>query len=315
MKIRCLSGSRSSLTSRKLLIILSAILILTSVLPLASARYGYTLCVEVNDGYNSTTWCRSFSAMDALTLQSESKAAGNGNFSKYSRVTGTSGISFLETTSGSQGKLAESNKLKVLSLEGEITINGVVYNQSNPITDSTLPPIKSEERVHIETNETAPFLISNQGEILFRGKAINNRNYYANGDYKIETAYSGKFLNKKVAYGSVFRNSLSDVDMTATSIRAFEGENRSMALGLSSTSEGVSEFKIISGSNNALMEEIHAGSFTISRKILMGNSFQFNKTNNEEDDWMPCCLSASELIDPETYPTIREIFDINKFQS
>jgi hypothetical protein len=312
MKIRCLSGSRSSITSRKLLIILFAALILTSILPLASAIYGYTICAEVDDGYNSTTWCRSFSAMNALTLQSESKAAGEGNFSKYNRITGTSGISFMEATSGSQGKLAESSKLKVLSLEGEITINGVVYNESNPITDPTLPPIESKERVHIETNETAPFLVSNQGEILFRGKAINNRNYYSNGDYRIKTAYSGKFLNKKVVYGSVFRNSLSDVDMTATSIRAFEGENRSMALGLSSTSEGISEFKIISGSNNAMMEEIHAGSFTMTRKILMDTSFQFYKG---EDDWMPCCLSASELIDPETYPTIREIFDINKFQS
>jgi hypothetical protein len=312
MKIGCLLGSRSGLTSRKLLIILSATLILTSILTLASARYGYTLCVEVDDGYNSTTWCRSFSAMDALTLQSESKAAGEGNFSKYNRITGTSGISFMEATSGSQGKLAESNKLKVLSLEGEITINGEVYNESNPITDSTLPPIKSRERVHIETNETTPILVSNQGEILFRGKAINSRNYYANGDYRIETAYSGKFLNKKVSYGSVFRNSLSDVDITATSVRAFEGENRSMALGLSSTSEGISEFKMISGSNNALIEEIHAGSFTMKRKILMDTSFQLNK---EEDDWMPCCLSASELIDPETYPTIREIFDINGFQS
>ena len=308
MKIGCLVGMRSGLTSRKLLIILSATLILTSILPLASARYGYTINVEVDDGNNTTTWSRSFSAMGALTLQSESKVAGEGNFSKYNRITGFSGISFLEATSGRQGKLAESNKLKVASSQGEITINGEVYNESNPITDPTLPPIKSKERVHIETNETTPAFVSNQGEILFRGKAIYSRNYYANGDYRIETDYSGKFLNKKVAYGSVFRNSLSDVDITATKVRAFEGENRSMALGLSSTTEGISEFKMISGSNNALIEETHAGSFTISRKIFMDTSFQLNK---EEDEWMSCCLPASELIDPETYPTTREIFDIN----
>lgn len=308
MKIRCLLGSRSGLTSRKLSIILSATLILISILPLGSARYGYSINVKVDDGYNNTTWSRSFSAMDALTFQSESKVNGEGNFSKYNRITGFSGISSLEATSGSQGKLTESNKCKVLSLEGEITINGEVYNESNPITDSTLPPIKSRERVHIETNETTPALVSNQGEILFRGKAINSRNYYANGDYRIEADYSGKFLNKKVAYVSVFRNSLSDVDITATSVRAFEGENRSMALGLSSASEGISEFKMISGSKNALIEETHAGSFTISRKIFMDTSFQLNR---EEDDWMSCCLPASELIDPKTYPTIREIYDEN----
>ena len=29
---------------------------------------------------------------------------------------------------------------------------------------------------------------------------------------------------------------------------------------------------------------------------------------------MHCCLPAYEMIDPETYPTIQEIFDITKFQ-
>lgn len=309
--MRSLLGLRSCHTSRKLLIILTAALILASILPFASARYGYTITVEVDDGSNSTTWSRSFSAMDALTLQSESKVSGEGNFSKYNRITGFSGISMKEATSGIQGKLAESNKLKVASSQGEIIINGEIYNESNPINPN-LPPIKSRERVNIEINETAPAFVSNQGEILFRGKAIYNRNYYTNKDYRIETDYTGKFLNKKVAYGSIFRNSLADVDITSTDIREFEGENRSMAFGLSSTSEGLSEFKMISCSDDALIEETHAGSFTISRKILMDTSFQLNKN---EDDWIHCCLLANETIDPETYPTIREIFDITKFRS
>jgi hypothetical protein len=287
-------------------------MILISIHPPASARYGYTINVNVDDGKNNTTWSRSFSAMDALTLQSESKVAGDGNFSKYNHITGFSGLSFLEATSGHQGKLVESSKLKVASSLGEITINGEVYNESNPIIDSSLPPIESREMVHIETNETTPAFVSNQGEILFRGKSINSRNYYSNGDYGIETDYSGTFLNKKVAFGSIFKNSLSDVDITSTSIRAFEGENRSMAFGLSSSSEGISQFKMISRSNNALIDETYSGSFTISRKILIDTRFQLNR---EEDNWIFCCIPVNESIDSETYPAIREIFDTNGFQS
>jgi hypothetical protein len=312
MALRYLIGSKPCIDSQRLLIIISAILILISIFPLASGRYGYTINVMVDDGNNSTTWSRSFSAMDALTLQSESKVSGEGNFSKYSRISGFSGISLKEATSGIQGKLAESNKLKVASSQGEITINGEVYNETNLTNSPDLPPIESKERVHIETNETTPAFVSNQGEILFRGKAIYNRNYYANGDCSIETDYSGKFLNKKVAFGSVFRNSLSDVDITATKIRAFEGENRSLAFGLSSTSEGISKFRTISDANDGLIEEIHTGSFTISRKILMDINFQLDK---EEDDWIRCCLPAHELIDPETYPTVHEILDNTQSRS
>lgn len=302
--------TESCSTSRRLLIIILTVLIINLIFPICSARYGYTITVVVDDDKgNSTRWSRSFSAMDALTLQSESKVSGEGNFSKYNRVSGFSGISFKEVTSGMQGKLAESNKLKVKSSAGEITINGELYNTSNPITDQE---IKSIETVHIETNETAPAFVSSQGEILFRGKKINNRNYYINGNDRIETDYFGKFLNKKIAFGSIFKNSLSDVDITSTKIREFEGENRSLAFGLSSISDGISKFRMVSGSNESVVEETYAGSFTISRKILMDTSVILNR---DEYDGLYCCLPAKEVIDPDRKSLVQEIFDITEYRS
>ena len=267
-------GGRNNIITR---FIYFFILIL-AILAQAEAKIGYDISVTVNNSTASSSWGRSHYT-SVFDFSSESHTKGDGNTSKYIKISGLTGINSKETTYTKNGRLKEDNRLSAGSQVNFIAISEAVSNNSEEY-DATI-------------NESMPSYLLSADQIVYRGEGIYKRNSFTNNKDEIMTSFHAKKFSESSAFLAKYRNALIIVDVTPAKIVEFVGENYSTTFQMASESDMYSGFKF--RSSDEFIEEDYVGSFKLNEKISKQHSFQMY--NNDLESELACCPTAYPELD------------------
>jgi hypothetical protein len=252
------------------------LLILISMLfaiPISEGRIGYEIDVYVNNSTTGSHWGIGQST-SVLNWNYESKVSGDGNYSKYADIQGLAGMNRKENTFANNGHITAKDVQNVIGRFGWIDIDEVVTNKA--------------ERYTLDINESLPAGISDQNQIIYRGKGIYMRESYENNNNKIMTNYYATKFSKTIDYRSYYQNALIHADIIPGRICADVLRNYGMGFALSSISD--KSLRFVYDSNGLVIDQSYVGNFNLNKKIQMGQKFI---KDEQEDDNLNCCSSGS----------------------
>lgn len=267
-------GGRNNIITRFIYLFI----LILAILAQAEAKIGYDISVTVNNSTASSFWGRSHYT-SVFDFNSESHTKGDGNTSKYIKISGLAGVNSKEITYTKNGRLKEDNRLSAGSNVNFISINEAVSN-------------KSEEYKATINESMSSFLLS-ADQVVYRGDGIYKRNSFTNNKDEIMTSFHAKKFSESSAFLAKYRNALIVVDVTPAKIFEFVGENYSTTFQMASESDMYSGFKF--RSPDEFIEEDYVGSFKLNEKISKKHSFQMY--NNDLESELACCSTAYPELD------------------
>lgn len=251
----------------------------------AEGRIGYDINVIVNNSTSSSHWGWShYTTVFSMDWTSQSK--GDGNSSKYIKISGIEGINLKETTATKEGRLKEERRISLASHFSWLYIDEVVSNRS--------------ERYQVKINESMPASLLSVSSIMYRGEGIRRKGIYINNADTINTDYQAKKFSESSAFLAIYQNALITADLTPSRVLEFAGENYSTVFRASTESDRYTGFRF--RSRDDVIEEDYIGSYKMSKYIKKVH--EFHRPDEEikpeqrmpAESWLPCCSGG--LGDP-----------------
>ena len=283
-------------------------LTLLSILLLAvgssDAAIGYSIVAQV-DGGPAFYLTRETHNM---TFSLDGNVSGNGNFTRFNRVTNIAGINSNEQSSAVRGgSLAIDEKQRLQTKEGPVSIylelaSATEYisvpDPLNPSNFILVPVIK--ESASIDSDEFWPSAYANYKKMSYRGPKVHNREFYDNNGDIATTSIDSWNLNKETLYRTNLNRTMIHADITSSQLFVTKSQNRSSfyALNMDSTGSlthlgfaksapaGSPSKGITPQKPDVSISEDYIGQQTIRIKV---NLDDFVNRNRVEDGWLPCC--------------------------
>ncbi|NPV61340.1 MAG: hypothetical protein HPY61_01695 [Methanotrichaceae archaeon] len=282
---------------------IAVLLILALSIVVSDGKIGYSIGASAG----GTSWIIDRYTQN-LSLNLVENIAGSGNFSRYNRIEGNSGMKYLERSSAVSGGTTTINQTsKLICIEGPVYITYALQDSmreiENPETEYSR--LSSNGTAKIMIDEFWPSFFSNYKKITYRGRGIKNLERYNNNEEIISTYTDSWMLTKESLYSYFNNRTKVEAKVTPSGVLEEYRSNESSIYLLEHKSIGslshieFSKEKPLSKENKWPAEdsELHLsqdykGHVEMKLKITRGRSFLPGPLTQESDEYLPCCTDA-----------------------
>ncbi len=265
--------------------VLVACFLFSSVVFISCGKMGY----DIEANVDSSTWSIHRSTQD-LDFFSQGTVVGVGNFSKSSKIEGSTGINSREQSSSTkQGNLSLAEQTILLSREGSVVVKTKLASGSNTTTNASQVSVRESARIEID--ESWPTYFASYKKISYLGPGLRSSERYYN-DGEIVSLYSDSWkLSKESLYRAHVNRTLVAVNITPGYVFEERSANRSSYYAMDFDSIGSSTRLDIQnrGSYGRPLQSIsqeYVGQQKIAMKVEMSESIVLPDGN---ESWLDCC--------------------------